>query len=148
MSEADRPFRVLPKVTEANEHFWRGGEHGRLQFLRCRPCRTWVHPAVPRCPDCLGKELEVGAVSGRATVLTFTLNHQPWVPSPDHPYPIAIVEIEEQQGVRLMTNLVHVANGDIAIGMPVQVVFEQHDDVWFPLFEPADPVSLQPGGRG
>ena len=26
---------------------------------------------------------------------------------------------------------------DVRIGLPVQVVFEQHDDVWFPLFEPA-----------
>lgn len=133
------PFRVLPRVTEANAHFWRGGEHGRLQFLRCRGCRTWIHPTSPRCPACLGKDLGVEAVSGRATVLTFTLNHQPWVPNPDHPYPIAIVEIEEQEGVRLMTNLVHVANEDVAIGMSVQVVFEQHEDVWFPLFEPVDP---------
>jgi hypothetical protein len=24
----------------------------------------------------------------------------------------------------------------VKIGMPVQVVFEQHDDIYFPLFEP------------
>lgn len=135
----EKPFRVLPKVTDANAHFWRGGEHGRLQFLRCVPCGTWIHPTSPRCPACLEKQLEVQAVSGRATVLTYTFNHHPWVPSPDHPYPIAIVEMEEQVGLRLMTNLVHVAGEDIAIGMPVRVVFEQYEDVWFPLFEPVDP---------
>ncbi len=134
----DKPFRVLPKVTDANAHFWRGGEHGRLQFLRCKPCGTWIHPTSPRCPACLGKDLEVAAASGRATVLTFTFNHQPWVPSSDHPYPIAIVEIEEQEGVRLMTNLVNVAPEDVAIGLLVQVVFEPHEDVWIPLFEPTD----------
>lgn len=134
----DKPFRALPKVTDANAHFWRGGEHGRLQFLRCTPCGTWIHPTSPRCPACLSKQLEVQAVSGRATVLTYTFNHQPWVPSPDHPYPIAIVGIEEQEGVRLMTNLVNLANEDVAIGLAVQVVFEQHEDVWLPLFEPVD----------
>jgi uncharacterized protein len=30
-----------------------------------------------------------------------------------------------------------VAPEDVAIGMPVRVVFEQWEDVWLPLFEPA-----------
>jgi uncharacterized OB-fold protein len=71
-------------------------------------------------------------------VLTFTLNHQPWVPAPDHPYAIAIVELEEQKGLRLMTNVVNCPAEDVRIGMSVRVVFEHHEDVWFPLFEPAE----------
>ena len=132
----DPPFRVLPRVTPQNEHFWRGGADGRLRFLRCAPCARYIHPPAPVCPRCLGKELAPGAVSGRATVVSFTLNHQPWVPSPDHPYAIAIVEIDEQPDVRLMTNIVNCPADEVEIGMPVEVVFEQHDDVWLPLFEP------------
>ena len=133
----DPPFRVLPRVTAQNEHFWRGGEAGELRFLRCAPCQRFVHPPSPVCPECLGKDLSPQPVSGRATVATFTLNHQPWVPSPDHPYAIAIVEIDEQSDLRLMTNIVNCPVEAIEIGMPVQVVFEQHEDVWVPLFEPA-----------
>jgi hypothetical protein len=133
---ADPPFRVLPRLTPQNRHFWTGGEHGELRFLRCTPCARYIHPPSPICPDCLGKHLEVGAVSGRATVATFTLNHQQWVPAPDHPYAIAIVEIDEQPDLRLMTNIVNCPAESVRIGMPVQVVFEHHDDVWFPLFEP------------
>ena len=133
----EQPFRVLPRVTRRNEHFWRGGAEGELRFLRCRSCRTYVHPPSPRCPDCLGDDLAAEAVSGRATVLTFTLNHQPWVPAADHPYAIAIVEIEEQEGLRLMTNIVHCPAEDVRVGMPVRVVFEEHEDVFIPLFEPA-----------
>ncbi len=133
----EQPFRVLPRVTRRNEHFWRGGAEGELRFLRCRSCRTYVHPPSPRCPDCLGDDLAAEAVSGRATVLTFTLNHQPWVPAADHPYAIAIVEIEEQEGLRLMTNIVHCPAEDVRVGMPVRVIFEEHEDVFIPLFEPA-----------
>ena len=133
---AEKPFRVLPRVTPWNEHFWKGGAEGKLLFLRCRDCATWIHPPSPVCPDCHGKDVEPEAVSGRATVLTYTLNHQPWVPAPDHPYAIAIVEIEEQRGLRLMTNIVHCPAEQVRIGMPVRVVFEQHDDVFVPLFEP------------
>jgi uncharacterized OB-fold protein len=91
------------------------------------------------CPGCLGKDLAVEAVSGRATVLSYTLNHQPWVPAPDHPYAIAIVEIAEQPGLRLMTNIVNCPPEEVRIGMPVRVLFEVHEDVHVPLFEPAEP---------
>ena len=137
---ADKPFRVLPRVTPQNEHFWRGGADGELRFLRCAACRSYVHPPAPVCGECLGRDLSPEAVSGRATVASFTWNHQPWVPAPDHPYCIAIVEIEEQPSVRLMTNLVGCTPEQVRIGMPVRVVFEQHEDVHFPLFE-ADPEA-------
>jgi len=135
---AEKPFRVLPRVTDLNRHFWTGGAQGRLVFLRCRACGTYVHPPAPVCPACLSREVAPEAVSGRATVATFTLNHQPWVPAPDHPYAIAIVEIEEQPALRLVTNVVHCPPESLRIGMPVRVVFEEHGDVWIPLFEPAD----------
>jgi uncharacterized OB-fold protein len=140
----DKPFRMLPRLTDQNRHFWQGGERGELCFLRCGDCGTWIHPPSPRCPECLGKRVAPAAVAGRATVLTYTLNHQQWVPAPDHPYCIAIVEIEEQPGLRLMTNVVHCPPEDVRIGMPVRVVFEQHEDVWIPLFEPAEGQGRRP----
>jgi uncharacterized OB-fold protein len=135
---AEKPFRILPRVTPSNEHFWRGGAESELRFLHCGACDTYVHPPAPVCPDCYGKGLVPRAVSGRATVVTYTLNHQPWVPAPDHPYAIAIVELEEQAGLRLMTNVIGCPPEDVRIGMPVRVTFEAHGDVFVPLFEPAD----------
>ena len=92
---ADAPFRVLPKLTPLNEPFWTGGEYGELRFLRCADCRRWVHPPQPVCPGCYGKRLEPEAVSGRARVYSFTVNHQAWIPGLDDPYVIAIVAIDE-----------------------------------------------------
>jgi len=139
---SEKPFRLLPRVTAANEHFWRGGREGELRFLRCGPCGEWVHPPSPRCPACLSKDLSPAAVSGLGTIHTFTLNHQPWVPAPDHPYAIAIVALDEQPGLRLMTNVVGCPAERVHVGMRVRVVFEKHgDDVWFPLFEPVEGAS-------
>ena len=45
--------------------------------------------------------------------------------------------IDEQDDVRLTTNLVDVEPDDVRIGMPVEVVFEHNDDVYLPLFRPA-----------
>jgi uncharacterized OB-fold protein len=99
-----------------------------------------VHPPVTRCPRGYGKNLKVEDVSGRATVLTFSVNHQAWMPGPELPYVVAIVEIVEEEGVRLTTNIVNCAPDDVYVGMPVRAVFEEHADgdekVWIPLFEP------------
>lgn len=134
---SDEPFRVLPRITSLNEHFWRGGAHGELRVLRCRACRHWVHPPSPRCPSCLAGDLAPEAVSGRGQVYTYTINHQQWVPGADEaPYVVAIVELPEQTGLRLTTNVVNCAPEEVRIGMAVQVFFEPRDDVHIPLFEP------------
>lgn len=128
------PFRILPRVTDRNRHFWTGGEHGELRFLRCRGCGYYLHPPTPVCPRCHSKDLAPEAVSGKATLWTYTVNHQNWMPGPELPYVVAIVELPEQEGLRLTTNLLDVDPEEVEIGMALEVSFEQHEDVWIPLF--------------
>jgi uncharacterized OB-fold protein len=135
--ERAQPFRLLPRLDDTNRHFWTSGEDGKLRFLRCQQCGYWLHPPAPRCPRCLSKDLDVEAVSGLATLHTFTVNHQPWYPGLDPPYVIAIVELPEQDGLRLTTGITGCSPDDVEIGMPVQVTFEHYEDVWLPFFEPA-----------
>ena len=138
MSEAKRPFRILPQLTPENEHYWKGGARGELTFLRCGACGTYIHPPSPLCPECLSKQLAPAAVSGRARLLTWTVNHHPWIPGFEPPYLIAIVEIEEQRGLRITTNLVNCTPGELRLDLPVRVLFEEREDgIFLPLFEPA-----------
>ena len=134
---AEKPLRLLPQVTPENEHFWLGGADNELRFLRCGSCRYYVHPPAPLCPECLSRDLSPEAVSGRAVVHTFTVNHQPWIPGFEPPYVVAIVELDEQEGLRLTTNLVNCEPEDVSIGMRVKVLFEDlGEGVFLPLFEP------------
>ncbi len=128
-------FRLLPRLDKDNEFFWTSGADGRLRFLQCAHCATFVHPPAPVCPDCLSTDVAPKTVSGRATVESFTENVQQWIPGSE-PYLVAWVAIVEQPDVRLTTNLVGVEPADVTIGMPVTVVFEQHDAVFLPLFTP------------
>lgn len=138
------PFRVLPRLDDTNREFWTGGAHGELRFWRCQDCGFYLHPPQPICPIDRSKRLAPEAVSGRARVASFTINHQPWMPGLELPYVVAIVEIVEQPSVRLTTNIVNCEPGAVRIGMPVRVVFEHHvdpdGDVYLPLFEP-DPEA-------
>jgi uncharacterized OB-fold protein len=131
------PFRILPRLTDLNTPFWTGGQVNELRFLRCQDCGYYNHPPTPICPICHSKHLQWEPVSGRATLFTYSVNHQPWMPGPDLPYVVAIVELPEQEGLRLTTNLVDVDPDAVEIGMELEVTFEPHDDeVWIPLFRP------------
>lgn len=130
----DAPFRVLPAIDDTNEFFWTSGADGRLRFQRCGACGHYLHPPVPRCPDCGSGEIAPAAVSGRGVVHSFTINHQSWDGGTE-PYAIVLVELEEQTGLRLTSNLVGADPETVEIGQPVQVAFEERDGIYFPLFE-------------
>ena len=135
----DVPFRILPRLTDLNRDFWTGGKVGELRFQRCQQCGYYNHPPTPLCPICHSKNLAFEVVSGRATIWTFTINYQAWMPGPELPFIVAIVAFPEQDGLRLTTNLVDVEPEDVKIGMELEVVFENHDDeVWIPLFRPVE----------
>ena len=138
--ETEVPFRILPELTDRNRHFWTGGGRGELSILHCNACGKWIHPPYPLCPQCHSKDVAPRAVSGRATLHTFSINHQPWMPGPEVPFVVGIVTLEEDPNVRLTTNIVGCKPEDARIGMPLRVRFEHHTDpkgdVWLPLFEP------------
>lgn len=142
MTETDTEAeRIAPLLTDQNRHFWTGGAEGELRFLRCADCATYLHPPVPACRSCHGEQLEVTSVSGRGHVVTYTVNRQPWRPGVAVPYVIAIVELVEQPGLRLTTNLVGCALEEIHIGMMVEVEFERAGEAYVPVFCPAEQTT-------
>ena len=129
--------RKLPLVTPDTAAFWQDGEHGRLMIHHCAGCSRWFHPPAPVCPHCNALTVAPKSVSGRGTVATFTVNHQAWTPELAEPYVVAIVELDDQPGLRVLSNVIGIAPEQVRIGLRVQVRFEQQEDVWLPLFAPS-----------
>lgn len=137
MTQADPAVhRPLPELLPGTDWFWTAGSDGVLHIQGCVACHRLVHPPVPICPYCRSRESEPTAVSGRATVVGFTVNAHRWLPGFPPPYVIANVALEEDADVRLTTNVVGCEPGDVHIGQEVAVRFEEHGDVWLPLFGP------------
>ncbi len=138
--ETAPPFRLLPRLTDLNRAFWTGGAVGELRMAACGACGYINHPPTPICPLCHSKDQAPRTLSGRALLHTYTVNYQPWMPGPELPFVVAIVELVEQDGLRLTTNLVNCDIDKIKMGMPVKVTFEAHvdgdDTIYIPLFEP------------
>jgi acetyl-CoA acetyltransferase/uncharacterized OB-fold protein len=128
------PGRPLPLVTEENEFFWTSGADGKLRLQECKACESLIHPPAPVCRYCRSRDIGVRELSGRATLAGFTINERFSLPGLAAPYVIAQAAIAEDPRVRLTTNIVECDSGALELGQQVEVVFEQVQDVWFPLF--------------
>lgn len=128
--------RRLPALDAENRDFWTRGAQGELAICRCEACQHYIHPPSAACPRCRSVQVRAQAVSGRGTVVSFSVNHQPWVGGQAVPFVLAVVELEEQQGLWVMSNIVGCDPSSVRIGQRVRVCFEPHEDVWLPLFTP------------
>lgn len=129
--------RPLPQLTVQNEFFWTSGADGRLRIQECQACKALIHPPAPICRYCRSHDLGVRAVSGKATLSGFSVNHRFGFPDLPPPYVIAEVAVLEDPRVRLTTNIVDCDADTLEIGQPVEVAFQHVDDVWLPVFTPA-----------
>jgi uncharacterized OB-fold protein len=119
----------------SNDFFWHSGADGRLRFWTCAACGYRTHPGGAVCARCLSRDVAAQPVSGRATVLTYTVNVQQW-DAGQEPYCIAIVGIDEQDDLRLTTNIVDCDPWSVRIGDRVEVAFLERHGLWYPLFRP------------
>jgi uncharacterized OB-fold protein len=140
-NKAREPRRPRPSPTPETLHFWDGTRAGELRLQRCRTCARAYFPPRPFCPRCASREVEIFRASGRATLYSYVIHERP-VPGFTPPYAIAVVALEE--GPRMMTNLVDVAQTPeaLVLDMPLEVAFERLDDeISLPVFRPAGAKS-------
>jgi uncharacterized OB-fold protein len=131
--------RILPEPTPETRHYWEGCKAGELRLQRCRACAKAYFPPRPFCPNCTGRDVEVFAASGRATLYSYVINHRPRPDMGKEPHSIAVVELAE--GPRMMTNIVNCPQTPEALrlDMPLKVLFQKEsDDISLPMFEPAE----------
>jgi len=132
MADYNKP---LPQITLETKEFWEGCKRHELLIQRCKDCGTYRHYPRPMCPNCGSWHVEWAKVSGKGKVYTYIVAHRPFHPAffSDVPYAVVIVELEE--GVRIVSNVVDCRPDDIYIGMPVEVVFDDvTDEVTIPRF--------------
>jgi uncharacterized OB-fold protein len=136
---ADRLLPPLPEPSELTRFFWDGVRDHRLMILRCDQGH-YIHWPREVCPTCLSTTVHPEEVCGRARLATYTFPSLPFDPfyASKVPYILAVVELEEQKGLQMVTNIVDCDEADLKIGMHLQVTFrEVAPGAVLPLFKPA-----------
>lgn len=130
----------MPVPDALTEFFWEGVRAHKLMILRCRNCGHFIHYPRPVCERCLSEDLAPEEVSGRATLYSYTITMKPWHPFwvDKVPYVLATVELPEQEGLKMLTNLVECPHDAVEVGMPLEVTFrEVGEGLTLPCFKPA-----------
>jgi hypothetical protein len=138
--DPDSIYPPLPAPDELTRFFWDGVAAHRLMIQRCDNCGFYVHWPREVCRNCLSTSLTPADVSGRGTLTTWTFPSQPSDPwyQTHLPYALAVVDLVEQTGLKMVTNLVDYDRDALRIDMPVAVTFrEVAPRLTLPLFAPA-----------
>jgi len=138
MSERFFPDSMpAPLASATTLPWWEAAAEHRLVVQRCASCEHTRHPPAPICPECRSGESDWKEVSGRGEVYTFTIVHRPIAAGQELPYLVAVIALEGSGGLRIISNLVGVDPGEVAIGLPVEVVWEDMSaNLAIPRFHP------------
>lgn len=133
--------RPQPRFPEPDtQSFWEATKEHRLTYQTCTSCGKVVFYPRAHCPHCGSRKLVWHDSRGEGTVYTYSvvrLNRHPAFVALG-PYAVALVDLDE--GFRMVTNIVGVADPvkDVRIGMRVKVRWEdQESGISLPMFEPA-----------
>ncbi|HVT71233.1 MAG TPA: Zn-ribbon domain-containing OB-fold protein [Trebonia sp.] len=132
-----RPVKPQPVPTPETQPYWDGCAAGELRIQRCLDCGEPYFYPRPLCPSCGSGHVEWFTASGRATLYSYVINHQP-APGfeDDAPYAIAVVQLAE--GPRMMTSITGVPATPeaLVLDMPLRVTFEERGAIALPVFTP------------
>jgi uncharacterized protein len=131
--------RPAPLPDDITRFFWDGASVGRLLVQRCEACRRLQYPPDIICVYCQSQLLTVEQVSGQASLYSFAIVNRPFHTgfSSSVPYIVALVELSEQPGLRMLSNVVDAESADLQLDMAMEVVFRPRRDIQLPQFRPA-----------
>jgi uncharacterized OB-fold protein len=124
-------------IDHDNKEQWRGFLDHRLFVDRCLECGHWFDPPRPMCPKCWSSRVEPSEVSGRGRVMWFTLMYQGFPgATPERPLPLAVVELEEESGLRVDAGIVECDPTEVRCDMPVELAWTGEPNAPIPAFRP------------
>jgi len=121
------PLPDLENLPDYHSGFWEGARNRELRMQQCSDCNKFRHVPSPMCPHCHSLRYHWTRVSGRGRVYSFIIAHHPVHKAlrekEQTPYNVCLIELEEQEGLRIVSNVLNIPPDEICIDMPVEVTF-------------------------
>lgn len=129
------PVIPVPEPSTVSAPFWAATRERELQIQRCADCALLVWYPRFVCPHCGHDELRWEQMSGRGVVYAVSVHHRAALPALAEKVPYAVVLVDLDEGVRIMSN---VFGTPPAVGDAVRLVWTPLPDGRnLPAFEPA-----------
>lgn len=128
----------LPRSTPLTEPWWEACRKGELLIQQCAGCGQYQFYPRIACAACSSDSVEWVKASGQGKIQSFTVIRQPVSKAyaSEVPYVLALIRLDE--GPVMMSSLVDCEPEHVAVGDPVEVLFEVWTDkVTMPRFRPA-----------
>jgi uncharacterized OB-fold protein len=131
---------------EPTREFWAGAARGELVIPRCDGCARYTWYPRTRCRRCKGETFTWTSMSGRGRLFSWAVVHHNFLPqfAALVPFVPALVALDEDPAVRVVTRMVDCDPADLAFDMRVHAVYRPlefdtvHGTVTAPLFVPDD----------
>jgi uncharacterized OB-fold protein len=116
-----------PVPDEVDKPFWDAANEDRLVVQNCKACNRLQHPPAKACSQCSSEDnLEWREMSGRGKIYGYGVMYDSPVISlaVDQPFNIAVIELEEDSGIKMLSHLPGTPVDQVPVGASVQVEFE------------------------
>ena len=121
-----RPGFPLPDTDWGpTREFWAGAARHELRIPRCDACGALAWYPRARCRACRGEAFTWALTSGRGSLFSWAVVTHPFLPefATLVPFVPALVALEDDPAVRLVTRLVECEPDQLTFDLPLHVVF-------------------------
>ena len=116
--------------------FWDACKEGQLKLQHCQDCDKPFYYPRTACPSCGGTRLEWRQMKGTGTIYSFSHVHlalggyKSW----EAEVPFTLVQIQLDEGPRMLSRLAGKAEESVKIGDRVTVAFTEREGETLPYF--------------
>ena len=145
MSPMRADFPLPDTDWEPTRAFWAGAARHELLIPRCDGCAAYTWYPRERCRTCRSEVFTWTAMSGRGHLFSWAVVTRAFLPQFESKVPFvpALVALDEDAAVRLVTEIVDCDPADLRFDMPLRVVYRPLElegverRVIAPMFTPA-----------
>ncbi|MDO8860094.1 OB-fold domain-containing protein [Haliea sp. E1-2-M8] len=117
----------VPRPTAISKPFWDALRERRIVVPRCDRCGWWIFYPRRHCPRCCSERLTWTAISGQATLCSYTIARIPTLAGFAQPAPQNLAIVTLAEGFNMNSALAGVEPEAMRIGMELRPVFNVID---------------------
>ncbi|MDA0824600.1 MAG: OB-fold domain-containing protein [Proteobacteria bacterium] len=119
---SESPAKPRPQIALENQSYWDGLRRHQLLVQRCLTCAKLRHYPRPMCDACYSFEYDWHALSGSATVHSWTVTHHAFHAGFKQDLPYVTVTADLRDGIRLQAPLAG-SDVNLAVGARLDLEF-------------------------